>query len=239
MGKPWIYLMVGSTLCFLASGAPQEAVAQCFAVNQLGSVNSTTGKPFQAEVHESIPTFDYRLYPRQRERKSIVARDSQGRVRTEMYLGMIEFHRDTGQEVDLTHLVIEICDPVGLQHITIDQQNKTARVINLPPPVPSQKESMKLNPRFCNAQMDLRTYPPTQDREDLGHQNIEGVDVRGVAVRSESLDTEIWCSDELETVVLRETRGGSHIAMTNIQRVEPDPALFVVPAGYKKLDGFF
>lgn len=164
-----------------------------------------------------------------------MARDSQGRVRTEVYVGVIEFHQDTGQEVDLTHLVVFICDPVRLQQITIDPLKKTARVIQLHSPVPKQNEStMKVNPKFCNAQMNLRTYPATQDREDLGHRNIEGVDVRGVAVRSASLDTEIWCSDELETVVMRETRGGTHIAMTNIQRIEPDPALFVVPPDYKQ-----
>jgi hypothetical protein len=237
MGKAWMYLIVGLALCFLGAGAPPQAAAQCFSANQLGSVNSTSGKPFQAEVHESIPTLDMRLYP-YRERKSLVARDSQGRVRTEVYVGMIELHPDTGQEVDLTHLVVFICDPVRLQQITIDPVKKTARVVQISS-VPEQNESaMKVNPTFCNAQMDLRTYPPTQDREDLGHQNIEGVDVRGVAIRSASLDTEIWCSDELETVVLRETRGGSHIAMTNIQRVEPDAALFVVPADHKKLDGF-
>jgi hypothetical protein len=233
-----MYPMAGLALFFLGAGAPPQAVAQCFAANQLGSVNSTIGKPFQAEVHESIPTLDMRLYP-YLERKSLVARDSQGRVRTEVYVGMIEFHPDTGQEVDLTHLVVSICDPVRLQQITIDRRKKTFWVEQLHSPVPQQNElAMKVNPKFCNAQMDLRTYPPTQDRQDLGHRNIEGVDVRGVAVRSPSLDTEIWCSDELETVVMRETRGGSRIAMTNIQTGEPDLALFVVPADYKKLNGF-
>jgi hypothetical protein len=104
------------------------------------SVNSTSGKPFKAEAHEAIPTLDWRMYPI-RERKSIVARDSQGRVRTEVYVGVIEFHRDTSQEVDLTHLLIQICDPVGLRGITIDQRKKTARVIQLHSPGPMRVDS--------------------------------------------------------------------------------------------------
>ena len=169
MGKPWIYPIAGLAITLFGAGEPRHSPAgQCFAVNQLGSVNSTSGKPFQAEVHESIPTLDPRLSPI-RERKSIVARDSQGRVRTEVYVGVIEFHRDTGQEVDLTHLLIEICDPVGRQQITIDPQKKTARVIQLPAPVPNQnRSSMRLNPKFCNGQLNMLTDPVT-DREDLGH----------------------------------------------------------------------
>jgi hypothetical protein len=201
--------------------------------NVLGTVSSISANPFQAEVHETIPTLDKRLYP-SRERESLVARDGQGRVRTEVYVGVIEFHQDTSREVDLTHLVVFICDPVRMQRITIDPLKKTASVVQFHSPAPNQNEStMKVNPKFCTAQMNLLTNYP-QDREDLGHRNIEGVEARGVAIRSAILDTEIWCSDELGTVVVRETSGGSRIAMTNIQRVEPDPALFVVPPNYKQ-----
>ena len=233
MSKAWMYPIAGFALSFVVAGIPSRAAAQCAAAaNALGAINSTTGKPFQAEVYEAIPTLDRRLYPF-REQKSIIARDSQGRVRTEVYVGMIKFNRETGEEIDSTHLSIQICDPVGLQQIMIDQHKKTARVIRLHP-VPTQNQPIQsVNFRFCKGQMNVVTNSPATDREDLGHRNIEAVDVHGVAVRTPSDETEIWCSDELETVVSRETRRGSRATMTNIQRVEPDPALFVIPAGYK------
>jgi hypothetical protein len=227
-----MYSIAGLALSFLLAGVPSGAAAQCFAVNALGAVNSMSGKPFQAEVHEAIPTLDWRLYP-VRERKSIVARDSQGRVRTEVYVGMISFNRDSGEEIDSTYLLIEICDPVGQRQIMIDQQKKTARLIHLQS-VPMQNQFIQgVKFRFCKGQMDVVTNSPAPDREDLGHRNIEGVEVHGVAVRAPNLETEIWCSDELGTVVSREMRGVARVTMTNIHRAEPDPALFVIPAGYK------
>jgi hypothetical protein len=62
----------------------------------------------------------------------------------------------------------------------------------------------------------------------------------GVAGTTTS-ETQIWCTEELGAVLLRvmgsaEKKRTMQIAMTNIQRVGPDPALFTIPPDYKVIE---
>jgi hypothetical protein len=85
--------------------------------------------------------------------------------------------------------------------------------------------------------------------ESLGTQNIGGVQADGKRVtetipagaigneREINVVNETWYSPELQTVVMSkysDPRTGDVVyTLTNINRSEPDPALFQVPADYK------
>jgi len=89
--------------------------------------------------------------------------------------------------------------------------------------------------------------------EDLGEQSIEGVSAKGTrtittipagAIGNERpIETiyEKWYSDELQMVVFSKSSdprfGEQTYRLTNINRSEPDPALFQPPPGYKKVSG--
>lgn len=87
--------------------------------------------------------------------------------------------------------------------------------------------------------------------EELGSQNIEGVEATGTRTvttipagdigneRPIEIVYERWYSNELELVVLSKHSdprfGEQTYRLTNITRSEPDPSLFSMPSGYKLL----
>jgi hypothetical protein len=89
--------------------------------------------------------------------------------------------------------------------------------------------------------------------EDLGSQMIEGVLASGIRTtrtipagqigndKPISIVVEVWTSPELKTVVYSKRSdpriGEQTFRLTNINRAEPDPTLFTVPADYKIVDG--
>ncbi len=89
--------------------------------------------------------------------------------------------------------------------------------------------------------------------EELGEQNIEGVNAKGTrttttipagAIGNERpIETvyEKWYSPELQVVVFSKHSdprfGEQTYKLTNINRSEPDPSLFQVPSGYKVVSG--
>lgn len=93
-----------------------------------------------------------------------------------------------------------------------------------------------------NSKWDKRT-------EELGTQNIEGVDAEGTRTvttipagaigneRSIEITYEKWYSKELQLVVMSKHNdprfGEQTYRLTNIVRSEPDPSLFTLPNGYK------
>ena len=93
------------------------------------------------------------------------------------------------------------------------------------------------------------------NQEQLGAQTIEGVAAEGTRVtftiaagkigndRPIVTVNERWYSKELQTVVLSKNSdprmGETTYRLTNIDRSEPDPSLFQVPADYTVEDGGF
>lgn len=89
-------------------------------------------------------------------------------------------------------------------------------------------------------------------KEDLGVQNIEGVDAEGTRTittipagdigneRPIEIIYERWYSKELQLVVMSKNSdprfGEQTYRLTNIVRSEPDPSLFEVPSGFKVLN---
>jgi len=96
--------------------------------------------------------------------------------------------------------------------------------------------------------------PPQLVREDLGLKTINGVEAKGIrttqtfpagAVGNDQPFTvthETWTSRELRLAVLQiddDPRTGSHtMELTDIDRGEPDPALFQPPEGYTVIDRY-
>jgi hypothetical protein len=221
------------------------AHAQC-GVNtrSYGQAGIVAGNPFQAEIE--VTSSNRPAIPEStiRPRLEMVARDGQGRVREERVSG--KFKRDTGPETgtEAEERFIDICDPTAETLTRIDTLNATAKIIHARPSAASRLSSTRT---FCSMQAPFG-HNPNVSKEDLGDQIIEGVPAHGVRITIKSLlggsdasagesITEVWCSDELAAVVLRTTESTktgfkTAIAMRKIERTEPDPALFQIPAGY-------
>ncbi len=232
-------------VCLLLLVLASFAHAQC-GVNSIGfgDVALVPGNPFTAEIaftSSGRPDVTS-LSPNHPES---VARDSQGRVRTDRVAG--QFKRDNGPDAGTKieqHLIM-ICDPVAQTLTEIDTLSATAKVRHSQPSAtsaPSQRT-------FCSSRL-----PSSQnDRvgvEDLGDQTIEGVPAHGVRITMPMLGATIagsassgestserWCSDQLAAVVLTVSQGThSEVklvrGMRNIERSEPDPTLFQIPADY-------
>ena len=168
-------------------------------------------------------------------------RDSQGRMRTDTELPVPA----EAQAV----VRVFINDPVQRVTISLNPDLQTATITHFPDP-------MFVVPRPsipANTTTQTSEQPKVDTKhEDLGTQEIEGVLARGtrttrtIPAGAEGNDQPIvvviesWTSQELGTGVLRKSSdprlGTSEHRLTNIQRGEPDPALFQVPADYKVKD---
>ena len=115
-----------------------------------------------------------------------------------------------------------------------------------PPPPPAPGVGFMVQKRIAETGGDVST-------ENLGTQMIEGVQATGVRTtqtipvgkigndRPISIVTEVWTSPELKgTVVLSKRNdprtGEQTFKLTNIQRSDPDPSLFIVPSDFKLTD---
>jgi hypothetical protein len=253
--NPLPFCLVTACFALLVTAAVPSANAQC-GTNTLGygNVGIVTENPFHAEVvvtkpsaNEVVSTIAPR-YPAQ------VARDSQGRVRTERATG--QFLHDNGAEAGTKteqHLIM-ICDPVAQTLTQIDTLNATARIIHSAPSAPSTSRMRQASTRtFCSSRL-LFNRAGHSEGEDLGVQTIQGVEAHGVRMNMTLRDTssvggqvtsmtsadntrEIWCSDQLSAVVLTVTENAktgekTTFAMQNIARTEPDASLFQIPPDY-------
>jgi hypothetical protein len=230
--------------CFLSFVSAPSSQAQC-GVNTIGfgNVGLVSGNPFHAEI-VSTSSRPSPLQGALAERgPELVERDGEGRARTERVTG--PFKRDTGPEVgsQVQQHIIMICDTSAQTLTQIDTLNATAKIIHSQPSAALPRRS------FCATRLPSNRVAH-QPVEDLGDQVIEGVEAHGVRTRLRGLGMaadgelspsesvrDVWCSDELSAVVLivtENTKTGvkSSTAMRNIERTEPDPALFQIPPDY-------
>ncbi|HKQ88795.1 MAG TPA: hypothetical protein VJS43_18715 [Candidatus Acidoferrales bacterium] len=167
-------------------------------------------------------------------------RDSQGRTRTEEYIVDPAI-----LNADLkTPSSITIRDPATGATFVLNPREHTARQL-LPPKRP---DPATISPRAADVRRQAEALRPRIEREDLGAQTIDGLYATGMRStatipigaqgndRPMAVVTEIWANPDLVINVLVKTsdpRGGDHtIRLTNIDRSEPDPTLFEVPADY-------
>jgi hypothetical protein len=198
--------------------------------------------PFSAEfVTTTVQTLSDGTHITNEQRRS-EARDSQGRTRNETYLPDYlakERNQPPGQP-----LFITIVDPVSGKHIHLNPQQKTATEMSFPRiQVPRLPEKITASPA-------VRPEPrPNFSKEKLGGKTIDGVYAEGTRIttvypagsqgndRDITVVTERWISPELGVEVLVKTsdprNGESTTEVQNLNRGEPDPGLFQVPADYK------
>ena len=209
-----------------------------------------TGEPYSAEVvYERIQTLADGTHITQKAQSTKQYRDSDGRTRTETFPGGAQ--------------VAEIHDSVSGFRYLLEVQNHVAH--RFVPPADNTSgvasHGQTAHPDSSTAtSAPARGITPTQtptDRpqsftESLGSQTIEGVYVEGkkttttFPVRFMGNDRplvrvmESWISPDLKLAVVSKNSdprmGESTTRLQNINRSEPDPALFGVPADYQIVD---
>ena len=174
----------------------------------------------------------------QRQEQSTVYRDTQGRVRRET--------TRTGPDGQ-TQTRVTIADPVaGVVH-ELDAKNKTAftrpaRFPNSPPTAGAGRQrTMGAGRRPAPADTNVK-------RETLAAQSMHGIVASGTRVtrtipagtigNTQAIETvrETWMADDLKVPLMTKVsdpRTGTTVTeLTNINRSQPDPALFQIPSDY-------
>jgi len=205
---------------------------------------TVTGAPFTAQiVSNSTQTLSDGSHIA-RTVNAAVARDSQGRTYRQQNIGNPE-------SPGATRTVVFLRDPVaGTSHL-VAHDTKTAVLYRLPERLHGPREG----PRFPGREHEGRPMH-TRDNENsetLGPQLMEGVWAEGTRITRTipvgaigndhelKIVSETWYSKDLQMVMMSRhsdpRTGESTFRVTNIQRAEPDPSLFQVPAGYKVTEG--
>ncbi len=209
-----------------------------------------TGAAYSAEVvYERIQTLADGTHITQKGQSTKQYRDSEGRTRIETSPGGAE--------------VVEIRDPVSGLGYVLDVQNHVAH--RFAPPaertsgVASYAQTARADSSAANSVPGQGMTPtqtptdrPQSSTESLGSQTIEGVYVEGkkttttfpVGIMGNDRPLvrvmESWISPDLKITVVSKNSdprmGESTTRMRNINRSEPDPALFGVPADYQIVD---
>lgn len=177
---------------------------------------------------------------------STVARDSEGRTRIERTLSGPT--SDNGGSPQ----IVTIEDPVSGYSYTLDTAHKVA--FRTPMPKGSagaekigDKAQVKPLPIFKNSSVDMNVV-----ESDLGSQTIEGVIAQGRRITRTIpagsignqnpivITTETWYSPDLNVLVMSKSNdpriGETTYALSNIQRSDPGPSLFQIPADYSVQD---
>jgi hypothetical protein len=212
-----------------------------------GSPFQTPGPPYSADREtETVQTLADGTHITTKNRSRIY-RDSQGRTRTDVYLPATIQAREGSQGPSM----INIFDPVEGVQYSLNPRTRTAmrnrfpHPINAPPIAPKPPVNVPPPPP---PQPRPKELMPQSRPEDLGMEMIEGVwthhtkTTTTIPVNAEGNDRpmvrvfENWFSEELKVTVLgkrSDPRGGETTErLTNIDRSEPDPSLFVPPADY-------
>jgi len=200
-----------------------------------------TGAPFSAvAVSETIQTFADGNHI-SRKTQTNLFRDSQGRVRKEVTLNLLAA---SGQSKSF----VFINDAVAGADFILHPESKTA-----------EKMAVR-GPRgaFRGDLQDKITYRSREAganfiKEDLGTQTIVGVSCQGTRItrtipagqigneKSITIVHESWYSADLQMMVMSKRSnpwsGETTYTLTNIQRAEPNAALFTVPSDFTVTEG--
>jgi len=216
----------------------QPSTAQCGpfmgVMGGILKVDTVPGNPFQAVETVTVTpktTFPHMGFFFGPER---IARDSQGRVRREKFLGLYDIESMTEAEHRAARRMITICDPVKGLSIRLDTVTKTAEIRHMPvfheSGLPA-KDGARKPMTACGAPMTPRFGPlspnpePSVKIEELGHRVIEGLDTVGYRITRPRLQLpsggvlppnvqEEWCSEDLGADILHFMEGGASALMS-------------------------
>ena len=207
-----------------------------------------TGAPFSAvAVSETTQTLADGNHIA-RKTQSNIFRDSQGRVRREITLAGFGPLAASGQPKSF----VVINDPVAGVTYLLHPDKKTAEEMGKPfaKMGGAMREAMR-NKMSARQQQEIANG--NLKKEDLGTQTIAGVTAQGTRMtrtipagqigneKPITIVHERWYSPDLQTVVMSKNSnpwsGETTYTLTNIQRSEPDAALFSVPSDYTVTQG--
>jgi hypothetical protein len=228
-------------VCLGLTFAAEGALAQCPNRGTVSDdqVSNSQGKPYQAKEVTKIVTYGSNETKRVMVTKSNLFRDSKGRIRVE------RFYDGSDDPSENIPMDISILDDCGTSVILLPAR-QTARIEKWPGP---EKVS---NQPYCE-EVDLKNPPytgPEGKFEYLGHKLVDGVEARGERISYYSSAQaklsgaapvrvfENWCSVSLDTkmghyILDDKPRREITTVISDIRQIEPDPALFEIPEGYK------
>jgi hypothetical protein len=217
-----------------------------------------TGQPYSADqVSERKQTLTNGTHIDQKRELSRMYRDSDGRTRTERRAFLATPRNNNSPETDARF--IHIYDPIAGYSYTLDTQKRIAHRFTVPipsqlpktvrmagtfaPVQPGQQAARK--PMGSNSVLQRRQM----NKESLGSDVIDGIQVEGERLtvttpagvvgndRPLTRVCEHWRSEELKLTILSKCSdprfGNSTVRLQNLDRAEPDPALFQVPVDYE------
>jgi hypothetical protein len=216
-----------------------------------------TGAPFSAvAVSETTQTLVDGNHI-SRTTQTNLFRDGQGRFRKEVTLPAIGPLATAGQPKSF----VMIDDPVANAHFILHPEDKTAEKMERGFAMMKggamdgeMKGSMKdaMKGKF-EAHLQEKIADGTLQKDDLGTQTIAGVSAQGTRItrtipagqigneRPITIVSEHWYSNDLQMVVMSKRSdprfGDTTYTLTNIQRSEPDAALFAVPSDFTVHEG--
>ena len=213
-------------------GCAKPSVAQCgpfiAVMGGILKVDTLPNNPFQAVETVTVTPktpFQHMGFVFGPER---IARDSQGRVRREKFLGLYDIESMTEAEHRAARRMITICDPVKGLSIRLDTVTKTAEVRHMhviPESGPPAKDGARKPVMVCGVPMTprfgrLSSEPDASVKvEELGHRVIEGLDTVGYRITRQRIQLpsggvlppsvqEDWCSEDLGADILHFMEGG-------------------------------
>lgn len=171
-----------------------------------------------------------------------IGRDSRGRIRNELRALVPVSDTKTPQIVG-----IHLYDPQSRISTMLNPQVRTfsTQIVNRPPAT--------VPPALLDASPTGDTLPQNEftKREDLGIRDVEGLPAHGVRetqtipAESSGRDKEIlitdeyWYSDDLRiNLMIKHSdprKGTVTMTVAQITRTEPEPALFEIPDGYRRV----
>ena len=213
-----------------------------------------TGKPYSAaQVSEHTETLANGTHIQQTWESAVLYRDSLGRTRTERftYAGALPVHTE-----EPGHRLIRIADPVAGYVYVLDSKKRIAHRLKILTDAEAAKqarseERVEATPPPHGMVANPDAKPPQRPgikQEALGKEVTDGVEV---AVRRTTMTTptgldgndqplvrvcENHYSEDLRLTMLSECSdpraGDSVTRLENLERTDPDPLLFQVPADY-------
>jgi hypothetical protein len=178
--------------------------------------------------------------------QTMIYRDSQGRVRRE-----IGFELNTPSTGAAKRAMIVITDPVSGNRYMLNPENKTAHQMPLHPgkPGPGAPDAM----HDMHGKMGGGPNAANLKTDQLGTKAINGLQAVGTRMTRTipageignlnpiEVVTERWYSSDLQLPLLTSHNdpmmGTMTVKLVNINRGEPDAALFQVPSDYKLVSG--
>ena len=246
---------IGLLVVLAAASANSQSGATTFGYARFAPP-ALSGAPYSGEqVSETVQVLGDGTRITRKTAGQKMFRDFAGRTRVER----LAFPKPVGAPVTSLNdiIVVEIYDPILGMRYTLDTVNHIAHRQKLetgprPSPPPAVNPSPAVVVQAVPAAASAVSARPKISTDSLGTQIINGVQAEGHRItqtipidaqgndRPMSVITETWDSPELKLRIMSKRSdprtGENTTQILDINRAEPDPSLFTIPAGYTLVD---